>query len=483
MPCEAGAGCRADTDCEGRCEGGVCAEPTHEDGKKNLDETDVDCGGATAPACWVGKACKEHADCNLGYCASDVCAEPRTDDGIQNGRETDVDCGGPTQTEGGLSITPERCAPAKRCELDTDCASEVCSDAKVCVEGPSCRVRHGGVTCGVGETGEPAAAHESCCKTLPVPGLTMTHDGAEKQVYVDKYEITAGRVREWVRAIRAEYGVGNVRAWVTGRIAVDPLVATQLSAHVAYLPSKEDGESYAFPRSGGGTTFVDIGMQNQLGPTSYYRGPGLGAPDATSGCGMYDGAYGHRTYWFDDTERAYFGEIARPVVTKEQLDQKSMNCLTPAMFAAFCAWDGGYLVTRKAAQAAYGPSAWPWGEQEPLADPDKRANVNPGVRALSPAAPPRYLFPVVNYATFAQDFTPVIAAPGRFPRDVSPVRDAADSWMDLGGNMIELVHDGDSFRGYTGGSWEGHAYGRAMGSNVIPYDKYGKTGARCMRLR
>ena len=55
--------------------------------------------------------------------------------------------------------------------------------------------------------------------------------------------------------------------------------------------------------------------------------------------------------------------------------------------------------------------------------------------------------------------------------------------MDLGGNMIEVVANGTAFTGYAGASWEGHSYGRAMSSNVVAYDKYGKTGARCMRLR
>lgn len=481
--CVAGKACLADNDCTGLCAANACAEPTYDDGKKNLDETDVDCGGPTADACLIGKACAAHADCNLSYCAAGACAAPLGDDTITNGLETDVDCGGATQQEGDLTITPARCALTKSCLLDDDCASVVCSEQKRCIEAPSCRPVSGGATCGVGETGEVGAVHESCCKTLPVPGLTMTHMGVPKQVYVDKYEITAGRVREWVRAIRAQYGVGNVRAWVTARMAVDPLVSTQLSAHIAYLPSAEDGESYAFPKSGGGTVSVDIGMKNQLGPTSYYRGPGLGAPTATSGCGMYDGSYGHRTYWFDDAERTYFGEIPRPVTTKEQLDEKSMNCLTPAMYAAFCAWDGGYLPTRAAAQGAYGPNAYPWGAQTPRLDPLKRANVNDGVAGFGPAKAPRYLFPDVDYGTFAQDFTPVIAAPGRFPLDVSPVRDATDSWMDYGGNMIEIISEGTGFNGYAGGSWEGHEYARAMTSAVIPYDKYGKTGTRCMRLQ
>ncbi|KAA3630285.1 MAG: hypothetical protein DWQ02_18175, partial [Bacteroidetes bacterium] len=47
-----------------------CGPPTCDDGIQNQDETGVDCGGSTCPAC------------------------PTCDDGIQNGDETGVDCGG-----------------------------------------------------------------------------------------------------------------------------------------------------------------------------------------------------------------------------------------------------------------------------------------------------------------------------------------------------------------------------------------------------
>lgn len=476
--------CAGDDDCEGLCRDGVCDAPTHDDGKKNIDETDVDCGGATAPKCLVHETCTTNSDCKLGYCSTNACAVPATDDGIRNGTETDVDCGGAEQEEGGIVVSPPRCDVTKMCDADADCASRVCSDLKRCVEAPSCRRLRGGATCGSGETGAQGAAHESCCKTLPVDGMTMSHDGVDKQVYVDKYEITAGRVRAWIEAIKAQYnGVPNIRAWVVARVETDPLVATQLGDKTQYLPTMNDGEAASFPGPNGTTVNIDIGLLNQLGPTSYYRG--VAEVNSRSGCGMYADAYGHRTYWFDDAERAYFGEIARPPQTsKDLLDEKAMNCLTPVMFAAFCAWDGGYLVTREAIHAAYGPANWPWGETpKPTEDPLKRSNVNNNILSLSPANPPRYLFPVVDYATFSQDFTPLIAAPGRFPLDVSAVRPEADSWMDLGANLIEVVANGADIVGYVGASWEVHEFGRAAGNKLVVYDKYGKTGARCMRLR
>lgn len=59
---------------------------------------------------------------------------------------------------------------------------------------PSCKPHLGGDTCGLGEVGQAGAQHESCCRTLAVADyLDPAHPG--KTVYLDKYEITTGRVR------------------------------------------------------------------------------------------------------------------------------------------------------------------------------------------------------------------------------------------------------------------------------------------------
>jgi hypothetical protein len=481
--CTAGSKCQSNDDCEGACVGGVCAPPSDEDGKKNNGETDTDCGGPTAKKCGVGKVCAAPTDCGLGFCASGACAVPSATDKLQNGTETDVDCGGAAQTYDGITVPPAPgCAAAMKCLADSDCASSVCAESKVCVEAPSCRPLHGGYTCGAGEVG-PDAKHESCCKSLPVPGLTMMQGSVSKQVYLDKYEITAGRVRAWVTAIKAQYGgVPNIQGWIKTRMATDPILAAMFPNDKAdYLPAQATGQMKAFPTKTGGSEDLDIGLQAQLGPTSYFRGV-LGN-DGTSGCGLYEGSYGHRTYWFDAAESAYFQEVTRPASAKDILDEKSMNCITPLMFTAFCAWDGGYLQSVAAISKAYGTSEWPWGDTPtPKDNVAKMANYNGGTGSFSPSNPPRYLFPVVNYATFATDFTPIIAAPGRFPKDASQVRPAADTWMDLGGNMVEWSQNAGGWFGWTGASFEGHFYGRKWDTAVLYVDKYGKGGARCMRL-
>ena len=83
----AGQACLAAADCASNaCVGGVCVNAGCTDASKNLNETDIDCGGADCGACTNGKSCAVHADCLSGFCnpTSLVCmAEPDSDsDGL-----------------------------------------------------------------------------------------------------------------------------------------------------------------------------------------------------------------------------------------------------------------------------------------------------------------------------------------------------------------------------------------------------------------
>ena len=118
--CPPGEGCAVDGDClQQVCTASVCAAPICGDGKKNGDETGIDCGGtqcAGAPPCPV---CTGPSDCAPGEScdlASGLCEGPGCLDGIQNGGETGPDCGGPCSP----------CDPGVGCLLAGDCASQVC---------------------------------------------------------------------------------------------------------------------------------------------------------------------------------------------------------------------------------------------------------------------------------------------------------------------------------------------------------------------
>lgn len=176
-PCKTAANCPgADTECRKRqcingacstydvpsganckqggilCDGkGACVE-CRVNGVKDVEETDVDCGGGHCPPCVAGQTCKTNADCVSKNCGVDpsgsgktVCLDAQCNDGITNGQETDTDCGGPSCPS---------CARGKACKVAADCSSGFCS---------------GGTCCGVACDGtcESCANPDGACKAVP----------------------------------------------------------------------------------------------------------------------------------------------------------------------------------------------------------------------------------------------------------------------------------------------------------------------------
>lgn len=81
------------------CDDGVCPPPPPvdpcDDRVRDLDETDVDCGGsACAARCAFNGACSSNSDCQSGTCAGGQCTAPSCHDGVRDGFETGVDTGG-----------------------------------------------------------------------------------------------------------------------------------------------------------------------------------------------------------------------------------------------------------------------------------------------------------------------------------------------------------------------------------------------------
>lgn len=126
-----GVSCVSPIQCNsGVCTAGLCATPSCTDHVRNGQETDVDCGGPTCPACGSGDHCLLARDCQSLDCANaaaeggvaGICMPPTCTDGIKNGTETDVDCGG--------GSCPA-CIIGKHCNTPTDCTSDTC-DANEC---------------------------------------------------------------------------------------------------------------------------------------------------------------------------------------------------------------------------------------------------------------------------------------------------------------------------------------------------------------
>lgn len=124
-PCQEDQACTEDSDCEsGVCGAeGTCEANSCENNIQDGGETDVDCGGfgTGCPRCEVGQSCEEDFDCASNVCLGGVCQEPSCEDGRVNNEATDVDCGGPNCPA---------CAETKRCSENSDCESNVCQGGR-----------------------------------------------------------------------------------------------------------------------------------------------------------------------------------------------------------------------------------------------------------------------------------------------------------------------------------------------------------------
>ncbi|MBX3229412.1 MAG: SUMF1/EgtB/PvdO family nonheme iron enzyme [Labilithrix sp.] len=330
----------------------------------------------------------EEPECKEGDCAPE--APPTPTDGVKNGDETDVDCGG---------ANAPKCEVGKKCEKHTDCKSDACP-SKVCLSSRSCKQHFGGDTCGAGEVGQDGAKHEDCCLSIR-PG--------EHDFRVDKYLVTAGRMRAFIDEVRAENGgVPNVRAWV--------------AAHPDRVPNWQAAWNVSLPSS-------EAELVQMIGTG---HDPGAYWTTAGQANGCYVGGQGAPTYWHSAANLSNFaGDVAR-VYTQEQLDVKVLNCTPAAMFAAFCAYDGGRLPTSAEwllavrGKETAAERLFPWGN--PVAPRTNTAAVNAEI-AQRASYNKNYQFPPTPAGLPAdalaadgrsRDRGFEVPAPGRFPLGAGP---------------------------------------------------------------
>ena len=557
QPCPNGQMCVDSLDCVGTCTGGICGPIGPMDGKKNGMETDVDCGGPTAPKCVDGKTCAADTDCATGFCPDGTkkCTSPTYSDGVKNGTETDVDCGG-----AGMGF--KACAQGKVCKVDTDC-NGACNYKKLCVDSPSCKPRFGGDTCGMGEFDDPMNppnGQEDCCRTLEVKGFADPNQ-AGKKVYLDKYEITAGRMRAFLEAVGGGVDAAgnakspNVKAymathrpakgWNNGWEDVLPTANTGSSVTYAiknatvnmlypgqdqYLANHPTQNTWWIGNVAGpqpvGTSVdhtIDVGIFFALAEQSFFPEYYAKQPDWTQGpdyaqahalnCTNKDGAYGYATYWFDAaTIIATEGSVHGKYFSKNQLDQKALNCTPNALFAAFCAWDGGQLATAEVMDNVTGNTVSPiYSAKGGGTDCGGGAACQNG--KLSVGAPAPYgtasgtcggaAHTLISYPDGGgypcadvyyypndqgQDFydgTSRIAPPGRVPADVIAKNAGDEEWHDLIGNLEEVVlKAGEKERfDYRGWGTEWSSIVHHHNQQSTPRGKGGAFGARCMRFK
>jgi hypothetical protein len=523
--CPAGSGCLTNADCDNiKCDTAQkkCLPASHTDGIKNLGETGPDCGGAALPAtCTVGQGCAVLADCANTKCNAGtlVCDPPSKTDKIKNGTETDEDCGG------GAPTNADRCADDLSCLVGGDCASTFCSKAGKCVAGESCKApddaTSGIVTCGKRETNDGTKVHESCCRTLPLPVSTT--------VRLDKYEVTAGRMRQFIERVGP-----NLRSWAQTAMAD---AASPLGARLKNDLISSSGANMSDLLPASANPSDPMNMLQQVGATVMDSR----VPSNDQGCfngPVGSGAYGANTYYWDGvTLRAHFTGHVDRTYTKAQYDEKSMNCGAYWMYAAFCAWDGGRMPTEAEMNEAYGAMNYPWntaGGSNTFGFPlDANHQGAYGYEATANYFNTNNFF-FYHYPTYPDETEKagLIAAPGRFILDSTTKTSAnGEHWMDLGANLMEMTRfrtpqsgnntfcdfsitngpgdvpnigtckDGanagvvrktglpDSV--WVGGSWEGHQQfttnpGSEPWFNKASYNlpaqtQYGKTGVRCAR--
>jgi hypothetical protein len=484
--------------------------------------------GSTSAEC-VACAPGEISNADTGFlCVPDGGGGPGPDPGGGG------DCGGP----GAVDDPALRCADGVVCAAATDCKSGVCSAATgVCVAGTSCGLAPGdstaGVdTCGAGETGSGGETHESCCKSLPLP-LDPTRR-------LDKYEVTAGRVRRFIAGVTATYGAADIRQFAYDFGAANP--DSQLGYLTANYPTVVD----ILPASSALSAKPPLAVHLGVYP--------LDPMNALDGCWVGSGSYGHPTYWQDPATLRAFGidNGGNRRFSQADLDEKPMNCAMSLLFMAFCAWDGGELAAMTDYQQVWGNNPQlvgatnvyvPWATVLGPGEFNWRNGQNgtfdcpiagwPGCvpKDTWPPQPIHYQYPAG--VPSENDASGLISAPGRFPADVTAATSASgEGWMDIGGASLEtgwvpsppdapsgaiadicdvsaspaagespcvrqgangvLRHAGPlPHLPLVGYSWEGHArYNEAYlaGNTATPSSwkpvtfQYGKSGGRCARL-
>jgi len=363
---------------------------------------------------------------------------------------------------------------------------------------------HGGTTCGPN-------GNEDCCTSLPIAGAGS--------VNLDKYNITAGRFRQFVTYLTdpANGWNGNMRAWLNANKPADwPAYWADM------LPTMLDnGQGWV----GNGTLDTDFtGIYQELGPYGHRSDQSFidsGDPySGNGGCNIY--GFGARTYRLPDNINARFGDMQQ--YSQDMLDERSLNCTTAPMLAAFCAWDGGRLAKQSELDTAWGPQTYPWGPGDDAHRPAgycTEYDTDPGANGdgcfMNYAGTDGYGNPIenptrpaptgnffanynVNYwggATLISDPNPdrvtgpkwadysiFVAPPGRFPLGNGPKGHA-----DLGGNVITATYGSsgtiDDYKvpyvvWSRSGSWQGHPVG--YGYERPARYKYIAMGGRCIHF-
>jgi hypothetical protein len=225
-------------------------------------------------------------------------------------------------------------------------------------------------------------------------------------------------------------------------------------------------------------------------------------------CSNATGAYGWSTFWLDnDTLVAHNGAGAHKVAPETLMDEKSLSCTPNSLLAAFCAWDGGQLataevmdaITSNTTEAAYtftnqnGKLAAAGGL---TANCGNSTNTNPANEPASydPTQDRLNSFSDGTLGCYnvwyypqgdSNDDSGKIAMPGRVAADVTRVSASDEPWMDMVGNLEEVVlKRGETNRfDYRGFGLEYSSIVNHKLQQSTSRFRGGAFGARCMRFK
>lgn len=439
----------------------------------------------------------------------------------------------------------DKCKLEEACRSHSDCESEACNYLEKCVENKSCVNYLGGGTCGSGEVGEPGSKHESCCRSLPVVGyVDQSHPG--KTVFVEKYEITAGRVRSFVDAVIKEEGKPDFKSWVKKHRP-----AVWNTDWENFLPTDYEGGTIVIPRllagdprhdgqtpeqAGPGVILppdtdptINLGLNHQFGGTMFVDTHG-------NNCQVFQGSYGFPTYYYPPEALLKNSEVPRPngfmndgtiIKAQQVLDVKSMNCAPNYMFQLFCDWDGGELATTEVMDFITDASS-----DRPLTESgcglqhsnhgDLLGNITTTSVFTGGTCPDAYgggvnlffdagealpvpgsflntnFYNYPNLASTTSDKSWIVAAPGRMVGDIIKSHTVGDGWNDVAGNLTETVLEtvNGQFTGKFSLRNQGIGFGSERsdlnvtlmpGENILrvqrPEAKSGLVGSRCVRFK
>jgi hypothetical protein len=350
-----------------------------------------------------------------------------------------------------------------------------------------------------------------------------------KTVYLDKYEITAGRMRAFVDAVTANQGgVPNIKNYMTAHRparwnlaweAILPSAFAGTQPGVTYEirnPTPNQANSGALfgnlypgrdvvPGQYGvwgitstdptaiinGQTTIYPSLFDTFGeqtffpeyPTDDNHQWGWAWPDYPVShdinCSNSAGSVGFGTYWLpsdvDPSTNRQFPQSTS--------DTRALNCTTNAMFTAFCAWDGGQLVTEDVMTYVVGGTTWGSGGSCPgcrIGPPVECGTLNMKSDSTGACYAP---LPYQASNDVTKDDSGRIFPPGVVAADVVHLNAGDEGWYDLKGNLLELVVSNDDRFAYNGYGIGYSSITNHRGQIITARFKQGSLGARCMRLK